>query len=176
MITWLSRWESWSVRICSFDYLLVYFDIYKMNHGIPWFLVKFWVLRFSHSLKVWVRLHMLWNFHILTPSNIWENWQFVNYEWTTARFYEVQKCCPHWQCVESGTRSLDSSVHKVTHTLCFGLMNCRTAHWLTCFNKSSSPCSVMYAWNSPVISRPILIIAELKIHDLKEEELHSNVM
>ena len=23
---------------------------------------------------------MLWNCHILTPSNIWENWQFVNFD------------------------------------------------------------------------------------------------
>ena len=37
-------------------------------------------------------------------------------------------------------------------------------------------CSVMYAWSSHAISRPILITAELNIHDLKKEELHSNVM
>ena len=34
----------------------------------------------------------------------------------------------------------------------------------------------MYARSSHAISRPIAIIAELNMHDLKEQELHSNVM
>ena len=69
----------------SYVSALYQFDAYQMNRRIPRFLVKFWVSRFSHSLKVWVPLHMLWNFHILTPFHIWENWQFVTHEWTAER-------------------------------------------------------------------------------------------
>ena len=90
LIKWYQGHQIWLGRLISGVpkqaeqqiFSTLQFNIYKMNRWIHRFLVKFLVLRFSHSLKVWVRLHMMWSFHILTPSNNWENWQFVNFEWT----------------------------------------------------------------------------------------------
>ena len=109
---------------------------------------------------------------------IWENWQFVNYEVNrrTALFCDFIKCRfavridNAWR-IELGHS--DSPVHHARVTSGFGCMNRMTSRVIMNHPPPSSPCSMMYAWSSHAISRPILIIAELNIHDFKEEELHS---
>ena len=150
-----------------------------MNRRIPRFFVKFWVSRFSHSLKVWVPLHMLWNFHVLTPSNIWENWQFVNFRTALRDFMKCRNAIPidnAWR-VELGYAIRRFKVLRVPYfTIAWTVESPIETRALINHPVHILWCTWMYAWSSHVISRPILIIAEWNKHDLKEEELHSNVM
>ena len=154
-----------------------------MNRRIPRFLVKFWVLRFSHSQKVWVPLHMLWNFHILTPSKYLRKLTICKL-WVNRRtaLRDFMKCRNAFHIDNAWRVELGHSIRRFIKLR----VPCVSVAWtaelridsraLINHPAPSSPCSVMYAWSSHAISRPILIIAELNIHDLKEEELHSNVM